>query len=169
MKMSLEPTKGWRLRSAPFEFQQTYHTPLHDLPLFVHSLLAPFTFTEADLRIETWVLTPEAFMEFLRTFGIATSAGNLNGATVHAESHSEAQTLLEHALSDWMDFAFLPTSTDFAIYADHDEYTTVFTKTPQALSSLSQGMTKQGFKLISDWMWTGPHSAETLEEGNNNV
>lgn len=169
MKMSLERTNGWRLRSAPFEFQQTYHTSLDNLSAFVHSLLAPFTFTDAELRIETWVFTPEAFLQQLQTFDIAASSGDLNGAIIHAQNRNEAETLLEAALGEWMDFAFFPISGDFAIYSDHDEYTTVFTKTQQAMTSLSESMMQQGFKLISDWMWTGPHSAGALEEGNTNV
>lgn len=168
MKMSREQTRGWRLQNAPFAFQQTYRTPLKNLNEFVHSILAPFDFLEAELRIETWVFTPENFLKHLEEFGIAADSGELSGATIISENRSEGEALLKHALTDWMDFAFLPIKSDFAIYADHDEYTTIFTRTQELTTQLSEAMMRRGFEA-KEWTWDGPHSPGIAEECSKNV
>jgi hypothetical protein len=165
MKISLESSKGWRLRETPFPFQQTYVTPLPDLSRFVHALLEPFELSEGTIRIETIVFTPHELIDYLNSFGIATDEGELNRAAIHVEDASEAPTLLECVLGQWIDFAFIPSPKKFVIYADHDEYTTVFTVNGELLASLRWEMTLQGFKAVDNWLWTGPHSQGKIEEG----
>jgi hypothetical protein len=153
------------LRDAPFPFQQTYATPLTDLPRFVHTLLAPFAFDKAAVWIETIVFTPHKLINYLHGFGIDTDEGELNRAVLSAEDTSETTALLEHVLSEWIDFAFIPSPKNFVIYADHDEYTTVFTASAQLLASLCSNMQLQSFRAVDNWLWTGPHSPGKIEEG----
>ena len=126
MNISLRASSGWRLRESPFPFQRTYVTPLTDLPRFVQSLLSSFQLSEATVRIETIVFKPEELVEYLQSFGIVTNEGELNRADLVAENVVEATELLEHVFGEWIDFAFIPAPKSFVIYADHDEYTTVF-------------------------------------------
>jgi hypothetical protein len=169
MKISLRNSSGWRLREAPFPFQQTYATPLTDLQRFVSSLLSPFEIATATICIETIVFTPNDLIAYLGTLGVASDERTLNGSNIQAENASEASTLLEKVLSQWIDFAFIPSPRDFVIYADHDEYTTVFTATAELLISLRSSIKRLGFKEVHNWMWTGPHSQGSQEETTNNV
>jgi hypothetical protein len=47
------------------------------------------------------------------------------GAHRHC-SDKEIAPLLEAALGDWVDFLFVPVPKPFAIYADHDDYITLY-------------------------------------------
>ncbi len=52
--------------------------------------------------------------------------------TLRAKGQQNVAELLEAMLGDWIDFVFVPTTESFAIYADHDEYTTFYTPNPIA-------------------------------------
>ena len=164
MKLTLAASSGWRMREAPHPFQQTFVTPLNDLPQFVNALLSPLKIEHAVLHIEQLVFAPKELIWYLRGLGIETTEGELNRATLVAETKEEASTLLDCALGQWADFAFLPTPEDFAIYADHDEYTTVFAPNNQVLDALRAKMQSLNVKIVDDWQWDGPHSPGKLEE-----
>jgi hypothetical protein len=172
MNINFASSKGWRLWEAPFPFQQTYVTHERDLSRFVHTLLGPFEFNDAAIGVETIVFTPHELIAYLNSFGIVTEEGEegaLNGAVIRAADASEAATLLECVFGEWIDFAFIPSPKTFVIYADHDNYTTVFTATPELLVSVRSAMDVQKFKAVDDWFWTGPHSQGALEEGSIDV
>jgi hypothetical protein len=169
MKISLMPSTGWRLREAPFPFQQTFGTPLKDLSRFVRSLLAPFEISKAAVWVETIVFTPNDLIDYLNAFGFSSDEGKLNRSIIQAENASEAATLLECVLSQWIDFAFIPSPKNFVIYADHDEFTTIFTLSKELLNSIRSDMNLQGFKEIENWMWTGPHSTVLIEDTKTDV
>lgn len=164
MRMQLESANGWRLRDAPFPLQQTYATPLAELPRFVATLLSPFRFDSATLRIETIVFKPEDLMAFLKCHGIEANEEELNRATLIATSAEQAAELLRQVLAQWIDFAFFPSANTFAIYADHDEYTTIFTSNDELLSQVRDAMRAQNFKAVNDWQRTGPHSPGKIEQ-----
>jgi hypothetical protein len=169
MKVTLRQTRGWRLREAPFPFQQTYQTPLKDLQRFVRTLLAPFLITSADISLEQIIFEPRELIGYLEGSGMIHNEEELNRSTLHAESPTEAESLLEQVLGEWIDFAFIPSPMKFAIYADHDEFTTVFAPTNQVLDSIRSNMTQHGFHAKENWTWTGPHSPGHVEERNLDV
>jgi hypothetical protein len=169
MRMSLANTSGWRFREAPFSLQQTYVTPLKELPRFVETLVQPFALEKASACIELFVFEPTQLIWYLRGFGIRTDEGELNRATLQAENRTEALDLLECMLAQWADFAFIPSPEGFAVYADHDEYTTVFTEDAEALASIHEAMCSLGFKAVDNWRWTGPHSHGTIEQNKGDV
>ncbi len=133
MNISLKASNGGRLREAPFPFQQTYVTPLEGLSRFVRSLLTPFVFNQASIQIETIVFNPEDLIEYLKLHGINTDEGELNRATLTADDASEAATLLEQVLVQWIDFAFVPSPRTFAIYSATAEFTTIFTSSAELI------------------------------------
>ena len=49
---------------------------------------------------------------------------------------------------DWIDFVLIPTPKQFAIYADHDEYTTFFAHTRSNLNCVVRPLVEQGFKQV---------------------
>jgi hypothetical protein len=169
MKISSQSSAGWRLREAPFPFQTTYVTPLKELPDFVSTILARFTVADGAVWIEQIVFEPRELIWYLRGRGFVSDEGKLNRAILHAESRAEVAELLECVLGQWTDFAFIPSPKEFAIYADHDEYTTIFVSTAEVLNRLNTEMENKGFKTAKDWTWTGPHSPGVIEEAKTNV
>ena len=163
MKIDVAASGGWRLREPPLPFQKTYATPLSDLPKFVRTILAPFEVTDGAIHIEQIIFKPNELIWYMRRLGIVTDEGQLNRATLQAANKQEALTLLECVLGQWTDFAFLPSPKQFAIYADHDEYTTVFTASVEMLNTLHSDMSREGFKEVDGWTWTGPHSPGIVE------
>ena len=163
MKMSLKSSPNWRLSEPPFAFQQTFVTPLSDLSKFVHALLAPFNVRTARVHVEQIVFEPRELIWYLRGLGIDSSEGQLNHALLEAESTTEIVDLLKCILGQWADFAFFPSPDEFAIYADHDEFTTVFVSSVEKMSSLRSAMKLKGFKEVEDWTWTGSRSPVPVE------
>ena len=167
MRLNAQCDRGWRLREAPFPFQITFKTPLQELAPFVRGILSPFLFQELAIRIETVVFEPGELIQFLGDHGIDKKGEPwLDGETFTAENEREALELLEAVLGDWIDFVAIPSpNPTFAIYADHDEYITVFTQTAARLDSLRKSMKQANFEKIENWHWTGPRSKGTVEEG----
>jgi hypothetical protein len=173
MKISVQSSKGWRLRESPFPCQQTYSTPLVDrsdpanrsnLSRFVRSILAPFEVRTCELWIEQIIFEPTELIWYLRGCGITTDEGQLNHAVLQAENETEVYSLLECALGQWTDFVLFPSPKEFAIYADHDEFTTIFAADIEALDSIRLAMKQEGFKEIEGWTWTEPHSQGVIED-----
>ena len=165
MKIDVGASQGWYLGQAPYPFQQTCATPLENLPLFVKTLLAPFAVAQASFWIELIVLEPRELIWFLRGLDIASDQVELNRSVILAENRLEAHDLLECVLGQWTDFALLPAPKEFAIYADHDEYTTIFTRTAAVLTDLSPQMKKEGFREIEGWTWTQSRSQPAPGDG----
>ena len=159
MKLSPGSSADWRLRDAPFALQQTYKTPLDQLPRFISTILSPFSFFEGSIWIEQIVFNPNQLIEHLSKFGVSSDESQLRNAVLYAENTSEAVILLEKVLGEWIDFAFIPSPKEFVIYADHDEYTTIFAASTKSLEIICSNMKQEGFQIVDGWMWTGPHSS----------
>ena len=69
-----------------------------------------------------------------------------------ATGQREIEELLHAALSDWMDFLFVPSPEPFVIYADHDEYTTFYAHSRSNLNHIAEPLAAQGFKEISGYI-----------------
>jgi hypothetical protein len=117
MNISLEAANGWLLREPPFPFQQTYVTPLTDLPRFVKAILAPFEFIEGEVWMEQIVFEPKELIWYLRGRGVICNEGQLHKAVLNVDNKVEAAELLECVLGQWTDFAFIPSPKNFVIYA----------------------------------------------------
>ena len=73
------------------------------------------------------------------------------GVSIIAVGLEESEALLEAALGDWVDFIFVPEPRSFAIYADHDEFTTFFAQNRSNLNRVVQALSGEGFKLESEY------------------
>ena len=60
----------------------------------------------------------------------------------------ETHRLLIASFSDWVDFWFVPQPKSFAIYADHDEYTTFYASTKSNLARVVTPLLENGFKEV---------------------
>jgi hypothetical protein len=72
-------------------------------------------------------------------------------ANIRATGHADVLALLEASLSDWVDFLFVPSPNRFALYADHDEWTTVFGTNEVDLASMSAAMSSGAFEMITNY------------------
>ena len=63
----------------------------------------------------------------------------------------EVELLLEAALSDWINFLFVPAPEQFVMYADHDEYTTFYTGAKSSLDRIAGDLSAKGFARVSDY------------------
>ena len=63
----------------------------------------------------------------------------------------EVQDLLHAALTDAIDFLFMPTPRHLAIYADHDDYITFFGAKKSHLSQVKEFMEASGIPEIENY------------------
>src|SRR5947209_559443 len=111
-----------QFRSAPWPFQQTFKTPLKDLNRFVLTFLSQYPVQSGTVSTDEVVFEPRTVLSLIRRHSVP-----LDGwyeFTLTAEGQQDVAELIEAVLADWIDFVFVPFPTQFAIYADHDEFTT---------------------------------------------
>lgn len=134
-----------RFKADKWPCQTTFHTPLEDLPRFVStavSALGPLE--KAVLAIDEVVFEPKTLKAFLSKYGINDEP--LDGSEYQASGQTEAEGLLVAALSDWLDFLYLPYPERLAVYADHDEFITSYTNNRQELNYLNDVVKSAGYE-----------------------
>jgi hypothetical protein len=138
-----------RFRSAPFQLQSTFKTPLKELQRFVATFLAPFRLQGGILSTDEVVFEPKNLKrELANSTGQNDDWYRLN---IRAQGQHDVERLLQAALGDWVDFAFLPTPELFAIYADHDEYTTFYGSNESHLAGISDALKTAGFEPVENY------------------
>jgi len=147
--LSERPLEIQRFRAKPWPFQQTFKTPLKDLNRFVSSFLAPFSLEKGALSTDEVVFEPKNLLHLLADSSLTVE--NQYQLTIQAAGHGAVADLLQAALGDWVDFVFVPTPELLAIYADHDEYTTFYTRDERILKSLIFALEKSGFEAVLDY------------------
>ena len=129
---------------APWPFQQTFQTPLQDLQRFVDAFSGQMPLEKCTLNTDDVVFEPKHLLEFLSRFSITVE--NQWKLILSADSSEEGASLLVAALSDWVDFCLVPESEKFAIYADHDEYTTFYAKDERTIGLIKSSIVQAGFQ-----------------------
>src|SRR5262245_4969639 len=120
-------------RRAASSFQRTFATPLKQLPAFVGAILDDqASIRGASAFVESVVFEPKHLENLLRAHGLARSHGAK--WAIAAEGPQETAALLEALLADWLDFYFAPEPKHILLYADHDEYATLFSSKKGPLS-----------------------------------
>lgn len=140
-----------RLRRTIATFdQRTFHTPLNDLPRCVDLLLAgkPEIAT-ASVTIEQVVFPPERLEKLLANHELPLEC---RGRDILAEGHQQSIDLLVAALSDSVDFYFVPEPKRFILYADHDAFTTLFAARKGMLSAITDSLIRTGFKEEANYL-----------------
>ena len=137
------PVAIHQFRANPWPYQKTLVTPRKDMASFLSALLASFPIDHGVASTDQVVFEPDNFLELLKAHNLPTE----NYWTFCAEaSNTEAVTaLLDAMLNDWIDFVFVPSPTSFAIYADHDEYLTIYVPTSSGLDQLVPRLELVGF------------------------
>lgn len=134
-----------------WKFQQTFLTPPKDARRFVATIVSAIKKVEAaSLTVDTWVFEPKHLIALLATYDL--SPQYRRDCTVTASGEKEVEELLHAALSDWVDFLFIPQPKPFVIYADHDEYTTLYAQTRSNHNQVTTLLSENGFKLVSGYI-----------------
>lgn len=148
MNVSLTAGAIKKFKRTPWRFQHTFQTPLKDIDRFVAAILS------ADESIESGAVVIDQYAFEPKNLKIL--LGNPTQALGHDCSIStagrdEVRKLLRTTLSDWVDFAFIPSPKPFVIFADHDEYATFYANTKSNLNKVVMILLGQGFKRIEKW------------------
>lgn len=132
-------------RANPWEFQLTFETPLKSLEPFVKTILAELKATKkVSVTIDLVVFEPRHLIVLLTNHSIVPTYDR--GVCLTTTDRSESEELLRVTLSEWIDFLFIPEPPLFAIYADHDEFTTFYAHAPSILEHVAEALSGQGFK-----------------------
>jgi hypothetical protein len=119
MKFSENPGTLKKFHRTPWKFQKTFQTPLNNLPSFLGAILSAHPqIVSGCLAIDQVVFAPKHLMDLLGNHEPPQRIAH--GGAVTATGRLELETLLREALSDAIDFAFIPEPKAFGIYADHD-------------------------------------------------
>jgi hypothetical protein len=138
-------------RSVGTQEQRTFKTPLGELDSFVSSLLASDKSLESgSVLVAEVVFTPKHLEDLLARHDLPLTYDHEH--SIVAENATEAASLLGAALADWVDFYFEPVPKHFLLYADHDEYATLFAPRKGPVSALAARLEAQGFAEVSGYV-----------------
>jgi hypothetical protein len=150
--MTLSPTPGVlkRCRRTVWRFQQTFETPLKDLDRFVSTIFSAHGPPEKGcVTIDEVVCEPRALNALLAEHSIVGELGR--DVSLDAAGRQEVEELLRSTLADWIDFLFIPQPKPYVIYADHDEFTTIYANAKGNLSKVVHALSEGGFQRIKDY------------------
>jgi hypothetical protein len=151
--LSDQPEEIKRFRSAPWLCQKTFETPLKSLDRFVEAFLVLFPLESGALSTDLIVFEPRNMLKLMADSSIKVK--DQWRFTIRADRENISE-LLTAALGDWIDFLFVPSPESFALYSDHDEYTTFYTHAPETLLLLTSTLEQIGIAPVSEYRRGGP-------------
>jgi len=137
------PESIQQFRTNPWPFQKTLVTPRKDMASFLSTLLAAFPVAHGVASTDQVVFEPDNFLELLKARELPIE--NYWTFCAEASNAEDVAVLLDAMLNDWIDFVFVPSPTSLAIYADHDEYLTIYVPTSSGLDQLVNQLELVGF------------------------
>jgi hypothetical protein len=139
-----------KLQRTQWQFQRTFKTPLGDLERFVDAIASAHPEMSGGLLgVESVVFEPKHAPQCATPDIWRTLAAD---STIAVDSPADARSLLIAALSDWLDFYFVPEPKPFALYADHDEYCTFYAANSRSkLSRVCDTLVRAGFQPIDGY------------------
>jgi len=139
-----------KFRRTPWKFQQTFLTPLQSVQSFVEAIMSTNPQMKSGcVTIEQAVFEPTHLINLLASLSIPPRYEC--DVSLTAIGQQEVETLLHAVFNDWIDFIFVPEPKSFAIYADHDEYTTFFAHTRSNLNRVVKALADDEFKMVQDY------------------
>jgi len=139
-----------KFRRTPWKFQQTFLTPKEKLQDYVTAIVsADRRMKSGCTTIEQAVFEPTHLINLLAEYSMPRRYEC--GVSLTAIGEPEVKMLLHAVFSDWIDFIFIPEPKSFAIYADHDEYTTFFAHARSNLNRVVKVLADHGFKIVADY------------------
>ena len=134
-----------RSRRREWKRQFTCVTPLNDLPWFAQELASGAGDFRAALLLVDVILGTETIEAWRRSRGEERPVGEAPGHLIEA-NRDELTAALAAALRDYVNVTVLFEPARLAIFADHDEYTTVFSSSP--LGELRERLRVRGVPLV---------------------
>lgn len=149
MHLKVSPGILKRCRRTAWAHQQTFLTPLDDLPRFVDVILTAIPKLEGALVVfDRFAFEPRYdLIPLYAKHGLPEKYYDPD-LTLEAATAAEARELLNAVFSEWIDFFFIPTPRKFTIYADHDEYTTFFAQHKGHLNGVVEALTAANFRPV---------------------
>jgi hypothetical protein len=139
-----------KFRRTPWRFQQTLLTPMKQLQTYVAAIVAANQEIRSGcLTIVQTVFEPAHLIHLLQSNSLPLRYSS--GTSFTAMGQQEVEMMLLAIFSDWVDFIFVPTPKSFAIYADHDEYTTFLAHTRSNLDGVVNALINKGFTVIPNY------------------
>jgi hypothetical protein len=143
------PESVRRFKTSPWPYEKTLVTPRKDLVAYLSALLELFPTVQGDVSTDEIVFEPDNLLKFLTARGISLDdywsfCGSVSGA-------GDVQEMLAALLNDWIDFAFVPSSESFAIYADHDEFLTIYFSNEADLDRCFVHLRQRGFGFVEGY------------------
>ena len=139
------PVAIHQFRANPWPYQKTLVTPRKDMASFLSALLAAFPVHQGAASTDQVVFEPDNLLELLKARELPTE--NYWTFCAEASNTEDAAVLLDAMLNDWIDFVFVPSPESFAIYADHDEFLTLYVPTSSGLDQLVTQLEMVGFSF----------------------
>jgi hypothetical protein len=102
-----------------------------------------------SFTVDQFVFEPTDLISLLESHSIRPTYSH--GPCLTAETQPEVEELLRTILSEWIDFLFIPQPESFAIFADHDEYSTFYAHSRADLDRLTSALLGQGFKAVTNY------------------
>jgi hypothetical protein len=129
------------------QFQETFRTPPKQLATFAATVLAAHAPIESgSVNVDQVVFTPKRLEALLSDHRLPLTYGQ--DWTITASGPQEATALLQAVWGDWLDFWFTPAPKRYHIFADHDEYTTIFAATKGHLAKVTAALANTGFSRV---------------------
>ena len=147
MNVSENPGFLERFHKTPWRFQQTFQTPLQNLRTFVRMILSANDQVQGGcITIDQVVFEPKYLMALFAEHSLPAQCGH--GLSVMVADEFEVEAILEAALSDWVDFLFVPKREPFLLFADHDEYATFYAGEMSSLDRIVAALSANGFANV---------------------
>jgi hypothetical protein len=139
-----------RFRADPWSHQVTLGTPRKNMEGFLSTLLIACPVSAGLTSTDQVVFEPDNFLELVKTRGLTLE--NYWTFCAEASSTEDVAALLGAMLDDWIDFVFVPAPVDFAIYADHDEFLTLYAPSSSRLDHLITQLKVAGFAFVDHYV-----------------
>jgi hypothetical protein len=148
----LSPIPGTihQFRAGPWPHQKTLVTPCHNMSIFLSTLLTVFPVERGAASTDQVVFEPDNVLGLLRSRNI--DVENRWSFCIEASETDDVSASLDAMLNDWIDFVFVPSPASFAIYADHDEYLTIYAPSAEELNRLIAELELRGFSFVADYV-----------------
>jgi hypothetical protein len=147
MTISNTPGVIKKFKRTSWNCQVTFVTPLKKLHSFVPAILsANEPIREASITVDKYAFEPKNLIA-LKSSRLL-SEPLQHDTSITAIGHDQVEILLRTALSDWLDFVFIPILKLFVIYADHDEYTTIYSNTKSNLERIRLSLLVNKFEQV---------------------
>jgi hypothetical protein len=132
-------------------FQQTFRTPVQpQLPMFSAAVVsAHLPIDSGSVTLEQVVFTPRHLEKLLATHHLPVTCGR--DWTITAAGQEQVASLLVAAWSDAIDFYFAPTPKRYHLFADHDEYTTIFGATKGQVAKVATALAEARFCRVEGY------------------